>query len=139
MFGLVIEDEATMLNRYCSVIHKEFEVYPLWICPMRIFKSDSGFISPTSSGEEMFVDVGVYGVPASKTFQARSSTRAVEEFVTNAQGFQMLYADIYHTREEFRKMFHHDLYDQMRKSVKAEQAFPEVYDKVSAHGSSAWL
>ena len=97
---------------------------------MRIFQSDTGFVSPTSAGEEMFVDVGVYGVPGSPTFKAIESTRAVEDFVRSVQGFQMLYADMYQTREEFRTMFHHETYDRMRKTLRADKAFPEVYDKV---------
>ena len=43
----------------------------------------------------------------------------------------MLYADSYMTREEFREMFDHTLYDKMRKELHCEDAFPEVYDKVN--------
>lgn len=43
----------------------------------------------------------------------------------------MLYADSYLSREEFRKMFDHSLYDMMRKELDCEKAFPEVYDKVN--------
>lgn len=43
--------------------HSKFGVYPLWVCPMRIFPEDSGFVKPTASGEQMFVDIGIYGVP----------------------------------------------------------------------------
>lgn len=43
----------------------------------------------------------------------------------------MMYADSYMTREEYRQMFDHTLYDQVRKSLNCEKAFPEVYDKVS--------
>lgn len=42
----------------------------------------------------------------------------------------MLYADTYTTKEEFRKMFDHTLYDKMRAKLQCEKAFPEVYDKV---------
>ncbi len=97
---------------------------------MRIFKSDSGFICPTKSGEEMFVDVGIYGIPGNKEFKAVESTRAVEDFVRKVEGFQMLYADMYQDRAEFRSMFHHDLYDRLRHKLDAAKAFPEVYDKV---------
>jgi delta24-sterol reductase len=35
-------------------------------------------------------------------------------------------------REEFRAMFDHSLYDELRASLPlCQQAFPEVYDKVS--------
>ena len=116
-----------------SVIHSEFNVYPLWICPMRIFPSDAGFVHPTKSGEQMFVDIGVYGIPGARSFKALESTRAVEEFVRQAEGFQMLYADMYQDRAEFRAMFDHSLYDRMRTQTNATKAFPEVFDKVCSH------
>lgn len=43
----------------------------------------------------------------------------------------MLYADTYMTKEEFRKMFDHRLYDKMRERLGCKEAFPDVYDKVS--------
>ena len=43
---------------------------------------------------------------------------------------QMLYADSYLTREEFRKMFDHSDLDRLRKKHQAEDALPHVYDKV---------
>ena len=84
----------------------------------------------------MFVDVGVYGVPKNERFDAERTTRKVEEFVRsgkpshnsttqkmfcllpvtfdrNVNGFQMMYADSYMTREEFRLMFDHTLYDKV--------------------------
>ena len=72
-------------------------------------------------------------------FDAVKTTRKVEEFVREVKGFQMMYADSYMTRDEFRSMFDHDLYDQMRKRLKCGGSFPEVYDKVnkaSRSGSS---
>jgi len=50
--------------------------------------------------------------------------------------FQMLYADSYLTREEFRQMFDHSLYDVMRKQLACDGAFPEVYDKVNRSARS---
>jgi delta24-sterol reductase len=43
----------------------------------------------------------------------------------------MLYADSYRTKEEFRQMFDHKLYDRMRDRLDCKKAFPEVYDKVN--------
>ena len=44
-------------------------------------------------------------------FDAVETTRKVEEFVRSVNGFQMMYADSFMTREEFREMFDHTLYD----------------------------
>jgi len=43
----------------------------------------------------------------------------------------MLYADSFLSREEFRNMFDHELYDRMRIKFDCNKAFPEVYDKVN--------
>jgi len=43
----------------------------------------------------------------------------------------MMYADSYMTREEFREMFDHSLYDKMREKLKCDGRFPEVYQKVN--------
>lgn len=38
----------------------------------------------------------------------------VEDFVRAKSGYQMMYADSYMTREEFRQMFDHTVYDRLR-------------------------
>jgi delta24-sterol reductase len=129
---------VSALDECMSVCDQHFDVYPIWICPMRIFEEDRGFLKPTSSGEQMFVDVGIYGVPGSGSgrpgqtgFVATTACREVEEFVRKVEGFQMLYADMYQDREEFRTMFDHSLLDEMRSRMPGTTtAFPEVYDKV---------
>lgn len=45
----------------------------------------------------MFVDVGIYGVPA-VDFLATRNVREVEDYVRSVEGFQMLYADMYQVR-----------------------------------------
>lgn len=43
----------------------------------------------------------------------------------------MLYADSYMTKEEFKEMFDHTLYYEMRQKYDCLKAFPDVYDKIS--------
>lgn len=111
--------------------HEEFEVYPIWLCPFKLF-NDPGQLEVRSGPWQMFVDIGVYGVPKAKGFETVPSTRRIESFVTSHQGFQMLYADTYTTREEFRAMFRHQLYDAVRDRLPyCKDAFPEIYGKVN--------
>ena len=42
-----------------------------------------------------------------------------------------MYADSYMTKAEFRQMFDHTLYDEMRQKYQCINAFPDVYDKVN--------
>lgn len=132
----VIQDllVPTSTMEYCI---REFDrlvkVYPLWLCPFKLL-NDPGMVHPADGLEtDMYVDIGVYGVPKVKkgTFHGERTTRELEDIVERANGFQMLYADTYRTREEFRRMFDHRLYDRMRKQLQCEHAFPEVYDKVN--------
>ena len=69
-------------------------------------------------------------------FDAVHTTRKVEEFVRKVGGFQMMYADSYMTKTEFRQMFDHTLYDKMRVKFNCEGCFPEVYDKVNKSSRS---
>ncbi|XP_050357125.1 delta(24)-sterol reductase-like [Nymphalis io] len=119
------------LEEAIDVFHKEFEVYPIWLCPFKVF-NNPGQLKVHSGEWQMFVDIGVYGVPKAKGFETVSSTRRIEQFVTQKRGFQMLYADTYTTREEFRQMFDHTLYDKMRNTLPyCKEAFPEIYGKVN--------
>ena len=71
-----------------------------------------------SNRDEMFVDVGIYGVPGQERFDPDKSLRRLEEFVRNIGGFQMMYAESSLTRDEFRTMFDHSLYDRCVASTK---------------------
>ncbi|XP_067008969.2 delta(24)-sterol reductase [Anabrus simplex] len=110
--------------------HKEVQIYPLWLCPFNL-PNDPGMVHPAATREEMYVDVGVYGVPKTDSFECEKTTRAVEDFVAKVKGFQMLYADSFRSREEFRNMFDHTLYDKLRNKYDCKEAFPDVYDKAS--------
>ncbi|BFZ16325.1 hypothetical protein BsWGS_19364 [Bradybaena similaris] len=113
-----------------NVFDKELELYPLWVCPFKLF-NQPGLVHPHGDQDEMYVDIGAYGTPKCKGFSTIPSTRKLEDFVAKVNGFQMLYADSYLNREQFRVMFDHRLYDKMRQQLNCDKAFPEIYDKVN--------
>eukprot|EP00964_Phaeocystis_antarctica_P134014 scaffold98248_cov78-Phaeocystis_antarctica.AAC.1 len=94
--------------------------------------------NPKQDGSQMYVDVGVYGLPrvvhdnpgVSNIFNMREAMRAIEAKLRSIGGVQMLYADIFCTREEFECMFVHRTYREVRKKYRAVGAFPEVFDKM---------
>lgn len=61
----VIQDmlvPISTLERSLQVFHDTWRVYPLWVCPMKLFKTPvRGFVNPTQDKDEMFVDIGAYG------------------------------------------------------------------------------
>jgi delta24-sterol reductase len=113
-----------------KIMDREVNLYPVWLCPF-VLPQLPGLVHPVKQNEEFYVDIGLYGTPKNTNYNAQSTTRRLESFVRNVHGFQMMYADSYMTREEFRTMFDHTLYDQMRIKYNAEDAFPEAYYKVS--------
>ena len=55
------------LKAALEVFHSEAEIYPIWLCPFKL-PPRPGMLKVTSDKEEMFVDVGVYGVPKNDRF-----------------------------------------------------------------------
>lgn len=132
----MIQDMLVPTSKMAECIRKFGDlvnVYPLWLCPFRLC-NDPGMVHPADGHFiDMYVDIGIYGTVKVKRgqFHAEQTTRQIEDIVVKANGFQMLYADCFRTQDEFRQMFDHRLYDRMRKELKCEQAFPEVYGKVN--------
>ncbi|KAH9499915.1 Delta(24)-sterol reductase [Bulinus truncatus] len=129
----VIQDmlvPVSTLGKSLDFFHQELNLYPLWLCPFKLFNMP-GLVHPKTNGNEMYMDIGAYGTPKAPGFSTVPSTRKLEDFVAENDGFQMLYADSYLTNEQFRAMFDHRLYDKMRKQLDCEKAFPEIYEKVN--------
>jgi len=127
------------LGDFLTVCDKEFDqVYPLWLC-LHAHSNMPGSLlkDPTSGKTEMYMDVGVYGLPQCvhqqrpEEFDMKSSMRNTLFELEKVHGFQMLYADVFFTREEFEQMFDHTKYRELRQKYKAATAFKEVYDKMS--------
>lgn len=136
------------LGRFLKICDTEFDrVYPLWLC-LHAHSSMPGSLlkdpppPPMGSNNnnkktEMYMDVGVYGLPQCvhqqhpEQFDMKKSMRNALFELQKLHGFQMLYADVFFTRDEFEQMFDHDDYRQLRQKYKATTAFKEVYDKMS--------
>lgn len=92
------------LSECLSVFDREIDVYPLWLCPFKIPTNakdalpDRGFIHPSPTAGELFVDVGAYGNPKVKSFKAAPTCRRLEDYVRSVKGYQMMYADSYMTK-----------------------------------------
>ncbi|XP_060516051.1 delta(24)-sterol reductase-like isoform X3 [Cylas formicarius] len=112
------------------VFKDNVDVFPIWLCPF-ILPANPGMVHPHGYEAKLYIDIGLYGVPRVKKFSPKETMRKIEKYVTDVHGFQMLYADTYMTKEEFRKMFDHSLYDKLRERLNCKEAFPDVYDKVS--------
>uniref|UniRef100_H3DJS5 Delta(24)-sterol reductase n=1 Tax=Tetraodon nigroviridis TaxID=99883 RepID=H3DJS5_TETNG len=128
----VVQDMLVPIKHLQAAVtrfHQDVSVYPLWLCPF-LLPPGRGMVHPEGQEAELYVDIGAYGEPKVKHFEATASTRQLEKFVRDVHGFQMLYADVYMSREEFWHMFDGRLYHKLRQELGCEEAFPEVYDKI---------
>lgn len=123
------------LSKSLKMFDDEVAIYPIWLCPFKM-EPNPGMLNIKTDKDKMFVDIGVYGVPKRPGFNAEVVTRKIEDFVRKTDGFQMMYADSYMTKPEFRAMFDHSLYDRMRKKLNCEGNFPDVFDKVNKKARS---
>ena len=130
-----------LLKQSLVYFGEHFDLYPLWLSPMAIFDNPQrlGLIHPYRSPEgqtdALYVDIGAYGTPRKPGFDGRVALPLLEQFVIEHQGYQALYAKTLLSREDFRRMFDHRDYDRLRESLPyCQQAFGEIYDKVSSKG-----
>lgn len=131
-----ITDLAAMM----VYMDKKLKIYPMWLCPHLVVRHEQGGMlrpsskCPKSDKQEMFVDIGIYGVPEVQPYNHHEDMRALEAKVREAEGYQGLYAVCYMDKKEFRDMFHHELYDRCREKYGAIARFPDVYDKAGGSG-----
>ncbi|KAG8457262.1 hypothetical protein KFE25_011936 [Diacronema lutheri] len=133
-----------------KLFHEQFNIYPLLVFPIRIYDhgDKQGFLRRprTIDGVDgpdgqhpgkawgMYVDLGAYGVPQAvrdkQPWDFEKALLHMESWTRAHGGYQCFYTDFLLTRDEYKEMFDHTLYDKMRKLTGADIAFPEVYDKV---------
>jgi delta24-sterol reductase len=136
----VIQDALVPIEHLMETLEnfdRIFDCYPTWLCPMRVFrKTPRGFMNPASSAEvsEMYVDVAVISVPGpvlrGEDYNALVGVKEMEQFLLDHRGFQGTYAVSLLTRDGYRRMFDHTLYDEVRCKYGAQDKFMDAYDKV---------
>lgn len=122
-----------------------YQIYPIWMCPHRIFKlpvktmiyPEPGFELHKRQGDtnfaQMFTDIGVYYAPGSvlrgEVYDGTQAVKNLEEFLIQNHGFQPQYAVSELTEKNFWRMFDGSLYEQCRNRYGAVGNFMSVYYK----------
>ncbi|GBP95150.1 Delta(24)-sterol reductase [Eumeta japonica] len=74
----VIQDMLLSVDKMEEAIqffHREFQVYPVWLCPFKLYNRPGLLKVDTSKDWEMFVDIGVYGIPKAEAYQTNLGGR----------------------------------------------------------------
>lgn len=144
----VIQDMLLPLHKVADALeflHREMEVYPIWLCPHRLFKlpvktmvyPEPGFEQHRRQGDtsyaQMFTDIGVYYAPGpvlrGEEFDGAEAVRRLEEWLIQNHGFQPQYSVSELSEKNFWRMFDAGLYEQCRRKYKAVGTFMDVYYK----------
>jgi len=125
--------------------HKNFECYPLWLCPHKLcFTSPQGMLRPSKEAVarglvkpgkwEQYVDIGCYYSPGpilrGEEYDCVQARKNYEQFLIENSGYQALYAITEMTRDQWATMFDTELYDKCRTKYDAVGWFMDAYDKV---------
>lgn len=144
----VIQDMLVPLYKVgdaLEFVHKEMEVYPLWVCPHKLFKlpyktmiyPEPGFELHRRQGDtnyaQMYTDVGVYYAPGpvlrGEVFDGVEAVRNLETWLIENHGFQPQYAVSELDEKKFWRMFDAGLYENCRQKYGAVGTFMSVYYK----------
>jgi len=123
----------TELKEGLEFVHKENDIYPLWLCPTRhVVPKELQHLS-LFRPEDVHVDVGIYGYSPIKNFDLVASQKRMERYAIDRKSYVALYAETQLTRDDFLEMFEFNLrnYDKVRAKYDCEDAFPHIYDKIS--------
>lgn len=131
------------VRRCVELCDKEFNLYPVWLCPTRHLKPKRCEHHTVHAEEDVLVDIGVYGFTevgvdqrGEKVFDRLGPQRRMERFTIENDGFVFLYAETALTKVEFARMFYtyNTIYEEVRSKYNCQEAFPHVYDKISTVG-----
>lgn len=120
-------------------------MYPLWLCPHRLFKlpvktmiyPEPGFEHHQRQGDtsyaQMFTDVGVYYTPAcifrGEEFDGAESVKRLEQWLIENHSYQPQYAVTELNEKDFWRMFDASHYEHCRQKYGAVGTFMSVYYK----------
>lgn len=139
---------ASKIGPAMELMHDLFEVYPLWMCGHRLFKTERGTMldvepdydaqtcrSPGDTPDaQMYADVGIWHSPQpvlrGEEFNLEEAVDKLEAWLIQNNAYQALYAITQLTEADFWTMFDKKLYAKMRKKYGGDGAFFDVYAKV---------
>jgi hypothetical protein len=106
-------------------------LWPLWLCPVNAATApdERSFSKGKIIGEDMLLDIGIWGMGPKDRRQFIKLNRDFESKVAELKGLKCLYAHAYYTEDEFWRIYDEERYLGLRRKYHAE-SLPSIYDKV---------
>ncbi|KAI3728527.1 hypothetical protein L6452_17164 [Arctium lappa] len=144
----VVQDLLVPLHKVSDALEwadREMEVYPIWLCPHKLYKHphktmvypEPGFEQKRRRGDtvhaQMYTDIGLYYSPRpvlrGEVFDGVGAVRQMESWLIDNHGFETQYAVTELNEKDFWRMFDGELYDKCRRKYEAIGNFMSVYYK----------
>ncbi len=109
-------------------------VYPIWLCPVKPTKTPQ-MLSPHCIDDDMLIDVGIWGQTQKYLSNPIQINKDFESFAVIKDARKMLYAHAYYSEQEFWNIYDKSWYDNLRKKYKADNIFPDVWQKTHVKGA----
>ena len=133
----VVQDLAlpfTKAAEFIDYTKTSFDIWPLWLCPLR--QPDLPSLHPhspqsveTYAGISL-LNIGLWGFGPKRHAAFVAKNRELEEKLRQLGGMKWLYAHAYYSEEEFWSMFDRRWYDDLRQKYHAKN-LPSVWQKVT--------
>lgn len=120
--------------RFIEYTEKVFEIYPLWLCPLRqsplpTMHPHSFQIEADGKKQVPMLNIGLWGKGPSQYDDFVTVNRDLELKLREFDGMKWLYAHTYYTEQEFWDIYDREWYDALRNKYDAT-SLPSVYEKV---------
>ena len=132
----VVQDLALPLDTvaaFASYADEAFDIYPLWLCPLRQggLPTFHPHVDSRGADDELIpmLNVGLWGWGARSAEEFEKRNRELETRLRALGGMKWFYAQCYYSEEEFWRIYDRKWYDGLRRKYNAEY-LPSVWDKV---------
>ncbi|KAF2844969.1 FAD-binding domain-containing protein [Plenodomus tracheiphilus IPT5] len=129
---------------FAEYLDENFEVYPLWLCPLRADGRSSLGHAKTFEGhvdgeankgayDGAYISVGVWGPYPSTEAEYVRANRDIEAKMRELGGLKWLYSRVFYTEDEWWRVYDKAKYESLRRKFTAT-SLPSVWDKVRDRG-----
>lgn len=118
-------------EKFIDYTEKTFNIWPIWLCPLK--QSPQPTMHPHTKGglkDDQMLNIGLWGFGPNDPATYLAKNRALEKKLGEMGGMKWLYAHTYYSKDEFWSQFDREWHEKLRKKYRADDALPEVYDKV---------
>ncbi|CBX94640.1 similar to FAD binding domain containing protein [Plenodomus lingam JN3] len=129
---------------FAEYLDSKFEMYPLWLCPLRAdgrssmgharaFKGRVDGSAAKGPYEGAYINIGVWGPYPSNETEFVGANREIEAKMHELGGLKWLYSRVFYTEEEWWRVYDKPRYDGLREKFNAT-SLPSIWDKVKDRG-----